>query len=178
MADNTVKEGADLFEKGNHHYLDNAEVLVYGLNGTTTPAVQHVCDNATESYAKKILNWPNERFEKPHIFRVDAQDGRLQNVDDCKHRFVNQLRELFQSSPPYDLPICPHAFVVVDMEKVQRNETVTLVVVYESDGKWKIGHCPVPIQVELGLTVESLRMGDITEEDVLSQCSYSLNDSN
>lgn len=167
MAINTV-EDADLFEKGNHYYLDNAEVLVYGLNDATTLAVQHVCDNATESYARKILNWPNGRLEKPHVFRVDAQDGRLQNVDDCKRRFVNQLRELFQSSPPYDLPIYPHAFVVVSMDKVQSDKTVTLVVLYESDGQWKIGHCPVLIQVELGLTVESLRMGDITEEDVLN----------
>ncbi|KIL88285.1 hypothetical protein FAVG1_08364 [Fusarium avenaceum] len=177
MTNNNVEE-ADLFEKGNHYYLDNAEVLVYGLNDAATQAVQHVCDNATESYASKILNWPIGRLEKPYIFRVDAQNGKLQNVDDCKHRFVTQLRELFQSSPPYDLPIYPHAFVVVDMEKVQSNETVTLVVLYESDGQWKIGHCPVPIQVELGLTVESLRMGDITEEDVLNQFSDLRDDSN
>ncbi|CAJ0543745.1 Ff.00g039050.m01.CDS01 [Fusarium sp. VM40] len=177
MTNNTLEE-ADLFEKGNHYYLDNAKVLVYGLNDATTLAVQHVCDNATESYASKILNWPNGRLEKPHVCRVDAQDGKLQNVDDCKHRFVNQFRELFQSSPPYDLPLYPHAFVVVDMEKVQSNETVTLAVVYESDEQWKIRHCPVPIQVELGLTVESLRMGDITEEDVPNQFSDLHNDSN
>lgn len=177
MTNNTLEQ-ADLFEKGNHYYLDNAKVLVYGLNDATTLAVQHVCDIATESYASKILNWPNGRLEKPHIFRVYSQDERLQNVDDCKHRFVKQLRELFQSSPPYDLPIYPHAFVVVGMEKVQSAETVTLVVVREADGQWKIRHCPVPIQVELGLTVESLRMGDITEEDVLNQFSDLRNDSN
>jgi hypothetical protein len=64
------------------------------------------------------------------------------------------------------------------MEKVQNNETVTLVVVHESDGQWKMGHYPVPIQVELGLTVESLRTGDITEEDVLNQFSDLHNHSN
>ncbi|SPJ72215.1 uncharacterized protein FTOL_01943 [Fusarium torulosum] len=173
MTGDIVKEAAYLFEKGNYYSLDNAEMLVYGLNDATTLAVQQVCDNATESYARKILNWPNGRPDKPDIFKVDAESGKLQDVDECIKQFACYLHKLFQPSPPYDLPIYPHAFVVVDMQKVQSNETVTLVVAYESDEEWKMGHCSVPVQVDLGLTVESLRMGDITEEDVLNQFSDS-----
>jgi hypothetical protein len=173
MTGDTVKEATHLFEKGNHYSLGNAEVLVYGLNDATTLAVQQVCDYATESYARKILNWPNGRLDKPDILKVDAQARKLQNVNECIKQFFYHIHKLFQSSPPYDLPIYPHAFVVVDMEKVQSNETVTLVVAYESDEGWKMGHCSVPVQFELGLTVESLRMGDITEADVLNQFSIS-----
>jgi hypothetical protein len=146
-------------------------VLVYGLNDATTLAIQQVCDDATESYARKILNWPNGRLDKPDIFKVDPQAGKLRDVDESIKQSVCHLHDLFQSSPPYDLPIYPHAFVIIEMEQVQRNETATLVVAYKSDEEWKMGHCSVPVLVDLGLTVESLRMGDITEEDVLNQFS-------
>ncbi|KAM0243955.1 hypothetical protein ACHAP5_006718 [Fusarium lateritium] len=173
MTGDTSREAGELFEKGNHYSLDNAEVLVYGLNGATTLEIQQVCNEATESYARKILNWPNGQLEKPHIFKVVAQAGQLQNVNDCIEQFVGRLRQLFNSSPPYDLPIYPHAFIIVDMERLQSSKTVTLVVAYKPHGEWKTGHCLVPVQAELGLTVESLRMGDVTEEDILNQFSDS-----
>ncbi|KAF5664692.1 hypothetical protein FHETE_6963 [Fusarium heterosporum] len=168
MSVNLTKDIGDILEKGSHHYLENAQVLAYGLNDATMEAVQQVCDRATESYAREILN---RRFGTPDIFKVDTCDGKLKDLYDCIDHFIDCIRILFETSPPYDLPIYPHAFIIIDTEKVQSSETVTLVVAYEENEEWKLGHCSVPVKAELGLTVESLRMGDITEEDALGQFS-------
>ncbi|KAF5982006.1 hypothetical protein FBULB1_4508 [Fusarium bulbicola] len=119
MPHETSHEANVVIEKGNNHALENSIVLVYGLHDVTHQDVQQACDFATETYAKKILNWPNGRLEKPEIFKVESHDGQLRDSNDCFERFV--------------------------------------------------GHCHVPIEVELGLAVESLRLGDVTETDMLDQ---------
>ncbi|KAJ4129194.1 hypothetical protein NW768_007729 [Fusarium equiseti] len=165
-----------LFEKGNHYALDNAPIVVFPANGATSSVAHKICDEATESYARKILNWPNGRLEKPEIFDIYTGDTKLGTLDDCTRLFVDLLQKVLDSvpqppaqNPAEDLPMYPHAFVIVD----GRNDgLVTLVLVCEVEQGWKMEHCLVPVEVELGLTIESLRMGDITEQDVLDQFGH------
>ncbi|KAF4447199.1 hypothetical protein F53441_9246 [Fusarium austroafricanum] len=167
-----VPKGAgDFFEKGNNYHCENSMTLAYGLHDTTKADVQKVCDRATESYAREILDWPNSgRFDKPDIFKADDTEGELKSLEDCTKRFVNHLAGLFQSSPPYDLPTYPHAFIVID-GKAESVKSATLVIAHQPDEgeRWQVEHCSVLVHVELGLAVESLRMGDIPEQDLLGQ---------
>ncbi|KAH7208582.1 hypothetical protein DER44DRAFT_838865 [Fusarium oxysporum] len=141
MADKSSPTSNILFEKGNQHAVENSI---------------RACDIATETYAKKILNWPHGRLEKPEIFKVESHNGELKDLDDCIERFVGHLHGVFEASPPKDLPTYPHAFVVMDENCLKADATAIL-------------HCSVPIDVELGLAVESLRFGDVTETDMLDQ---------
>ena len=122
---------------------------------------------------RKILNWPNGRLAKPDIFEVHTGDGKLKGLDDCIELFVNLIRKALDSTPQApagnpaeELPMYPHAFIILDG---QNDGYVTLVLACESEEGWKVEQCLVPVDFELGMTVESLRMGDITEEDVLVQ---------
>ncbi|KAG7419683.1 hypothetical protein Forpe1208_v003432 [Fusarium oxysporum f. sp. rapae] len=163
------KRACVLFEKGNYQALENSMILAYGLHDVMTEDVQKACDMATETYAKEILNWPNGRLEKPEIFKVESPDEGLRDLDDCIERFVGHLHDVFEASPPKDLPTYPHAFVVMDENCLKADATATLVLAHKPDDKWKVQHCSVPIEVELGLAVESLRLGDVTETDMLDQ---------
>ncbi|KAI1050826.1 hypothetical protein LB507_009295 [Fusarium sp. FIESC RH6] len=162
-----------LFEKSLHYALDNAPIIAFPANGTTASAVQKICDEATESYARKILNWPNGRLAKPDIFEIHTGDEKLEGLDDCVELFVDLLQKTLDSAPEppaqnpaEELPMYPHAFVIVDG---RQDELVTMVVAYEIEQGWKVEHCLVPVDVELGMAVESLRFGDITEEEILDQ---------
>lgn len=44
-----------------------------------------------------------------------------------------------------------------------------LVIAYESCGIWELEYRSVPIQVDLGQFVDSLRMGDESPEDILDR---------
>lgn len=46
----------EVFNEGNKYALEDGKLFVYGLKGTTTDVVQEICKQATESYAKEILN--------------------------------------------------------------------------------------------------------------------------
>ncbi|KAF5585792.1 hypothetical protein FPCIR_8222 [Fusarium pseudocircinatum] len=169
MAQPTTQHASHVFEKGNDHALENSTVLAYGLDDVTTADVQKACDFATETYAKKILNWPNGRLEKPEIFRVESHDGQLRDSNDCFERFIGHLHDVFETSPPKDLPVYPHAFVIMDGSCLEKDATAMLVLAHKMEDEWRVGHCHVPIEAELGLAVESLRLGDVTETDVLDQ---------
>ncbi|KAG4290098.1 hypothetical protein FPRO06_01984 [Fusarium proliferatum] len=135
----------------------------------TTEDVQKACDVASKTYAKKILNWPDGRLEKPKIFKFESHDKEIRNVDDCIERFIGHLHDVFEVSPPKDLPIYPHAFVVMDGSCLKADATATLVLAHKPEDEWRVQHCSVPIEVELGLAVESLRLGDVTETDMLDE---------
>ncbi|KAF4418722.1 hypothetical protein FACUT_11712 [Fusarium acutatum] len=169
MTQATSELASQLFEKGNHHALENSTVLAYGLNDVTTKDVQKACDVATETYAKKILNWPNGRLEKPDIFKVERRNEELKDLDDCIKRFIRHLHDVFEASPPKDLPVYPHAFVVMHENCLQADAKATLVLAHKPEDEWRVQHCSMPIDLELGLAVESLRLGDITETDMLDQ---------
>ncbi|QGI62795.1 hypothetical protein CEK27_006766 [Fusarium fujikuroi] len=142
---------------------------VYGLREVTTEDVQKACDVASKTYAMKILNWPNGRPEKPEIFRVENRDQELKDLDNCIERFVGHLHDVFEAPPPKDLPTYPHAFVVMDKNCLGEDATATMVLAHKPEDEWRVQHCSVPIEVELGLAVESLRLGDVTETDMLDK---------
>ncbi|KAJ5475861.1 hypothetical protein N7475_001590 [Penicillium sp. IBT 31633x] len=156
----------EVFNEGNKYALEDGKLFVYGLKGTTTDVVQEICKQATESYAKDILNWPHGRLAKPEIFSP-VDEGPLDDLGDCFKYFVKQLRDLFDSSPPKQLLTYPHAFIAVSKDEMPNN--AILVIAYESCGIWKLEYRSVPIQVELGQFVDSLRMGDESPEDRLDR---------
>ncbi|EWG44768.1 hypothetical protein FVEG_05760 [Fusarium verticillioides 7600] len=172
MSYETSREARVVFEKGNHHALENSIILVYALHDVTPQDVQQACEIATETFAKKILNWPNGRLDKPEIFKVKSHHGQLRDSNDCFERFVNHLHDVFEASPPKDLPVYPHAFVIMDGSCLEKDATAMLVLAYKPEDEWRVGHCHVPIEVELGLAVESLRLGDVTETDMLDQFGH------
>ncbi|KAL2205456.1 hypothetical protein CC79DRAFT_1048893 [Sarocladium strictum] len=157
------------FDRGSHHYVDLGLVLAFGLKNTPPSAVQGICDRATESFAREVLHWPNGRLIKPDIFKVDEVSENLHDLDACTELFINRLRSLFESPPPYEIPIYPHAFIVVDEEDVQYPEHVTLAMAHQVDERWKIDYCVVPTHVELGMVVDSFRLGDGEKQDVLDK---------
>ncbi|KAF9765434.1 hypothetical protein IL306_002279 [Fusarium sp. DS 682] len=169
MFQKITQEASDLLEKGNQHAVESSIVLTYGLHDVTPQDVQKACNIATEIYAKKILNWPNGRLDKPEIFKVESQDEELKDLDDFFSRFGSQLHDVFEASPHKDLPTYPHAFVVMDENCLKDDATATLVLAHKPVDDWRVQHCSVPIDVELGLAVESLRFGDMTEMDTLDQ---------
>jgi hypothetical protein len=164
-------DASDILEKGNQYALEMGEVLVYGLNDTTSDAVQQICDKATETFAKEVLNWPNGRLAKPDIFKGVTSDSQFKDLGDCLEAFLTQLRNLFQSSPPKALPIFPHAFIVVETKDPKTTDIATVVLAYKSRGNWRLEHCSIPIHVELGQQIDSLRMGDESAERILDMFS-------
>ncbi|KAL6922253.1 hypothetical protein ACHAP8_003725 [Fusarium lateritium] len=165
-------DASELFEKAwTQHSSDIAEVLAYGLNNTTAEAIQQTCDKATETYAKEVLNWPHGRLAKPDIFKVATSDSQFRDLGDCTEAFVSQLRDILHSSPPKALPVFPFAFIAVDTNESQTFESVIVILAYKAQGNWRLGHCSIPIHLELGQEIESLRMGDITAQDILDQYS-------
>lgn len=165
-------DASDVLDQGNQYALDNGLVSAYGLKDITTTIVQETCNQATESYAKEILGWPNGRISKPDIFSPVNEDTHFENLDDCTKHFVRYLRDLFKSSPPRMLPTYPHAFIAVSKDEVPRDEIpshVILVLAYRSHGLWQLEHRSVQLQAKLGLLVSSLTMGDVTAKDILDE---------
>ncbi|KAF5633118.1 uncharacterized protein FTJAE_7297 [Fusarium tjaetaba] len=103
----TSDEASSLFEKGNHHALENSIVLVYGLHDVTSQDFHRACEIAAETFAKKIMNWPNGRSEKPETFKVESHGRKLRDSNDCFGQFIDRLRDVFETSPPKDLPVYP-----------------------------------------------------------------------
>ncbi|CAL5873124.1 uncharacterized protein PFLUO_LOCUS7393 [Penicillium psychrofluorescens] len=166
---------SDVFDQGNQYALDNGLVFAYGLKEVTTAIIQETCNQATESYAKEILGWPNGRLAKPEIFSSVKEDTLFENLGDCTKHFVRYLHDLFKSSPPKMLPTYPHAFIAVSKEEDSRDKIpshVILVLAHKSHGQWQLEHRSVPLQVKLGLSVSSLTMGDVTAEDILDEYDY------
>ena len=156
-----------LFEHGTQYAVDDGKVFGYGLKDVTTAMVQEACNQATESYAKQILKWPNGRLAKPDIFSPVYDEGVFDNLSDCTKHFLKHLRGLFKSSPSKQIPTYPYAFIAVSNNEMPSN--VTLVLAYKTHDLWQLKHRSIPVEVELGQSVESLRMGDETTKDVLDR---------
>lgn len=97
------QDASDVFSKGNEYAVENGVVFAYDLKNFTTGMIQKSCDEATESYARQILNWPNSQLDKPEIF-TPVGDGAFQNLNDCTEHFVRHLQALFESSRPWIFP--------------------------------------------------------------------------
>lgn len=159
-------DASDLFDQGTQYAVDDGKVFGYGLKDVTTAMVQETCNQATESYAKEVLKWPNGRLAKPDIFSP-VDEGVFENLSDCTKHFLKHLRDLFKSSPPNKVPTYPHAFIAVSKNEMPSN--ATLILAYKSCGLWQLKHRSVPVKVELGQSVDSLRMGDETMKDILDR---------
>lgn len=159
-------DAPEAFEKGNKYAHDISMVLAYGLKDITTAKVQETCDEARESYARDTLEWEGDPEDKPDIF-TPVTEGPFETLDDCTRHYVKHLQDLFETSSPKDIPTYPHGFVALSNDELPRK--ATLVLAYKDRDRWKLEYRPVPIQNELGLTFESLRMGDMFAEDVLRE---------
>ncbi|RJE26852.1 hypothetical protein PHISCL_00764 [Aspergillus sclerotialis] len=157
------------FNQGNKFAIDNGRILAYGLRKVTIAMVEDVCEQVTKSYAKEILKWPNGRLEKPEIFKAVDQ-GPFENLNACCEHFIRYLHAMFNSSPPYQIPTFPHAFIAVSRDDMPSK--VVLAVAYQVYGLWKLEHRLVPVNAELGLHIESLRMGDEDPIDLLNNYTY------
>ncbi|KAJ5156107.1 hypothetical protein N7492_008910 [Penicillium capsulatum] len=160
------QEACDVFSRGRKHSNCNGIVLAYGLENVTTAMVQKLCDEATESYAKEVLNWTGDESDKPKTF-TPVNDGPFQTLNECTEHLVRHLQGSFEPSPPRSLPTYSHGYVA--FSRKNQSTIATLVLPYWARGPWRISHRPIPIHTELGMTVESLRMGDAFERDVLVQ---------
>lgn len=166
MSIDSPPDASDVFDRGNQYAVEDGKLLGYGLKGVTTAMVQDICNQATESYAKEILNWPNGRLAKPDIFSP-VDEGTFEDLGECTKHFVKYLRDLFESSPPKQIPTYPHAFIAVSKDEAPHN--ATLVLAYKARGLWQLEHRSVAVKVELGQSVDGLRMGDETAKDLLNR---------
>ena len=158
---------SSLFQQGNDYHVDNGKVLAYGLRSVSQSLVNDVCEDMTNSYAKEILNWPKGRIDKPEVFFV-VEDGPFDSLSKCAEHFVEQLRTLLETtSPEEDLSLYPHAFIAIAQR--QGSQFAVLFVAHCPEDDWLLEYREIPIQVEMGLIVTSLTMGDITEADMLEQ---------
>lgn len=155
----------DLLEQGTHYAVDDGKVLAYGFNDVAAAMVQETCNQATESYAREVLQWPKGRLAKPDIF--SPVEGVFANLNDCTQHFLEYLQDIFKSSPLEQLPTYPHAFIAVSKNNL--SSKVTLVLAHRSHGIWQLKSVSVPVEVELGQSVDSLRMGDETTKGILDQ---------
>lgn len=160
------KGAADTFSRGEHYNLDNSTILAYGLQRVASEQVHQICNHAKESYAKNVLNWPNGRLAKPDMF-APVSESSPENVADCAEYFVQHLNGLYPPEKGRELPIYPHAFVVI--YKREPSNSVIVVVARHEDETWCLKQRSVPIDVELGMSLASLRFGDIIKEDFLNR---------
>ena len=118
-------DASDLFDQGTQYAFGDGKIFGYGLKDVTTAMVQEICNQATESYAKGILKWPNGRVAKPDIF-CPVDGGIFEDLDESTKQFHKHLRGLFKSSPPKKIPTYPHAFIAVSKNEMPNNATLIL----------------------------------------------------
>lgn len=153
-----------VFDQGGQYNVDNSTILTYGLQGVTSAKLKEACEEATESYAKKVLGWPSGRIAKPDLFEA-ATKSSFNDIGQCVEHFVEHLQKLYESTTDKLLSTFPHAFAVFSKD---HPSDATLVVAYEDNG-WSLGQCLIAVDTQLGQTVDSLRMGDLSGEDILEQ---------
>lgn len=139
-------------------------VSACGLDDVTSHEVKEICDRATESHAKSILSWPHGGLGKPEIFNP-VDEGSFDSLEACTDHFLEPVRELVESTAARAFSMHALAFVAVSRHELP--EEITLVVADDSDGDWRMGRCSVPVEVEVGLSIENLGLGDAEGADVL-----------
>lgn len=157
---------SEVFNRSCSFNVDNSAILAYSLAEVTSKSLNKICDRATESYARNVLNWPNGRLAKPNIFAAASQ-VELKDVEQCAKHFVQHLHTLYQSEPCKELPIYPFAFIVIS--KADLPENAIAVLAYQENEVWRLGKRLIPIETRLGLSLESLRMGDISQQDIMNE---------
>lgn len=158
-----------ILQKCRTYVLDDSKFSVYSLEGVEGKDVQSKCTKAEESYARQVLRWPKGRIAKPIIF--DTPSTASKDVDACVQHFIYHLDHVIDK-PPHeehkDLAVYPFAFVIFG--RANYADKATVVVALESeDGKWRLCPCRMPIDVDLGQQLDSLRMGDIATQDLVTR---------
>jgi len=167
MNDELPTEACRLLDQGGEYNFDDCKIAAYRLKGVDDKQLRQLCEAATDSYAREILNWPNGRLAKPEIFELDSQ-AALTDISACVQRFIDRLQTLLESQPPRMLPIYYKAFITASKDNAPGR--TKLVLFHKPQGEqWRVDCVECPIAIELGLTVTSLTMTDETVEDVLER---------
>lgn len=167
MAIQLPESAERLLERGEEYNYDNCKVLAYKLKDLGNGDLVHACEEATESYARHILYWPNGRLAKPDIFEPVNSDTTFEDIGACVEHFFHQLQTLLDANPPKMLPTYSGAFVAISREGLPTESTLVLLH-KPHEQEWRVDCVQCPIEVELGLTVSSLTMVDETAENVIA----------
>ncbi|KAI6851747.1 hypothetical protein KC338_g8939 [Hortaea werneckii] len=162
----------DILEQCSYYVLDDSEIFVFACSGEEKQ-VRNKCTDAEESYARQVLGWPKGRLAKPSIFRESTT--RPGNVQACLTQFVHHIGQLFERKTHEDsnqLEVYPFAFVVFDHDDPSSQVTV-MVALKGEDDQWSLESCRIPLEVQLGQELDSLRMGDISTQDLVSSYGIS-----
>ncbi|KAI7214136.1 hypothetical protein KC333_g6174 [Hortaea werneckii] len=162
----------DILEQCEYYVLDDSEIFVFSCSGEEKQ-VRIKCTNAEESYARQVLGWPKGRLAKPSIFRESTT--RPGNIQACVTQFVHHIGQLLERKAHEDsneLEVYPFAFVVFDHDDPSSQVTV-MVALKGEDDQWSLESCRIPLEVQLGQKLDSLRMGDISEQDLVSSYGIS-----
>jgi len=157
----------DIFDKAGQYALEDSKFSAYGLESVTKDHVKEVCDRATESYARKELHWPRSRIAKPTILVQVGDGGPFKDLGSCIEDFVKRLRRMFGSSPPKQLPTYPLGFVAFSSGSAR--DKATIVLAHHADDVWLLDYCLVSVDVQLASSLDSLRMGNVTADDILNR---------
>jgi len=161
------QEFNDIFNNCGYHVVDDGTVMVYHKAEIEADDILRRCAHAEDSYARKVLNWPSGRLAKPTIFAKTTAIS--ESLEACAAHFMDRLSRLLErASLDQDriLPEYPFAFVFVDQECPLDQVTVVLAVANEESGDWRLCPCRIPIEAELGSQLDSLRMSDVTGQDL------------
>ena len=158
-----LPEGAEKILNLTETYnFDNCRMLAYNLSDND---LQEVCERATESYARKVLKWPDGRLAKPEILEPVGGNTAFEDINSCLRHFVQHLEASLDLDSSKMLPILPEAFVVIS-----KSDHASLVLLHKpGEQTWRADCVQVPIEVELCLTATSLMMGDETAVDVFGR---------
>lgn len=173
MPDLTLPHNAGkILSQSRNHVLDDSKIAVYTLKHNSGKDAQNKCTEAEESYARQVLNWPHGRLAKPSIFQntVIASDS----IGACVEHFILHLERLVDEKSheesSRELDVYPLVFVVFGDHHEDSPDRVTVVVALQSeDGdRWRLDTCRIALNVDLGQELDSLRMGDISTQDLIS----------
>ncbi|KAI7337401.1 hypothetical protein KC315_g2329 [Hortaea werneckii] len=92
------------------------------------------------------------------------------NVQACVTQFVHHIGQLLERKAHEDsnqLEVYPFAFVVFDHDDPSSQVTV-MVALKGEDDQLSLESCGIPLEVQLGQELDSLRMGDISTQDLVS----------
>ncbi|GAB1739784.1 hypothetical protein NU219Hw_g4721t1 [Hortaea werneckii] len=162
----------DILEQCGYYVLDDSEIFVFSCSGEEKQ-VRNKCTDAEESYARQVLGWPKGRLAKPSIFRESTT--RPGNIQACVTKFVHHIGQLLERKAHDDsnqLEVYPFAFVVFDHDDPSSQVTV-MVALKGEDDQWSLESCRIPLEVQLGQELDSLRMGDISTQDLVSSYGIS-----
>lgn len=173
MPDLTLLPNAGkILSQSSNYVLDDSKIAVYSLQQNEQQVIQTKCTEAEESYARQVLYWPHGRLAKPSIFQNSAITS--DSLEACVEHFILHLERLIdgksREESSRELETYPLAFVVFGDHHEDSPDRVTVVVALQSedDDRWSLDTCRIALDVYLGQELDSLRMSDISTQDLVS----------